>query len=122
MCVSRRGSGVAEEKMAPELPVTVLVQGELPKGLLLREFAYDFFFSSRRRHTRLQGDWSSDGALPISGADSPRVKSVASRASLLSGSLTPATSWGIGHASGAAARTPLPANSRRVAIFSPPLL
>src|SRR5256885_4233862 len=25
-----------------------------------------FFFSSRRRHTRLQGDWSSDGALPIS--------------------------------------------------------
>src|SRR5256885_6246375 len=21
---------------------------------------YDFFFSSRRRHTRLQGDWSSD--------------------------------------------------------------
>src|SRR6516162_11066331 len=65
MCVSRRGSGVAEEKMAPELPVTVLVQGELPKGLLLREFAYDFFFSSRRRHTRLQGDWSSDGALPI---------------------------------------------------------
>src|SRR5688500_20196971 len=26
----------------------------------------DFFFSSRRRHTRLQGDWSSDVALPIS--------------------------------------------------------
>src|SRR3989454_10788922 len=24
-----------------------------------------FFFSSRRRHTRLQGDWSSDCALPI---------------------------------------------------------
>src|SRR5256885_17269416 len=24
-----------------------------------------FFFSSRRRHTRLQGDWSSDVALPI---------------------------------------------------------
>src|SRR5205807_6368518 len=23
-------------------------------------FAVDFFFSSRRRHTRLQGDWSSD--------------------------------------------------------------
>src|SRR5256885_3411312 len=22
--------------------------------------AFDFFFSSRRRHTRLQGDWSSD--------------------------------------------------------------
>src|SRR5256885_5216009 len=26
-------------------------------GLLMRTF---FFFSSRRRHTRLQGDWSSD--------------------------------------------------------------
>src|SRR5215467_10713941 len=25
-----------------------------------REFLYLFFFSSRRRHTRLQGDWSSD--------------------------------------------------------------
>src|SRR5688500_19981109 len=25
-----------------------------------------FFFSSRRRHTRLQGDWSSECALPIS--------------------------------------------------------
>src|SRR5205807_6743808 len=25
-----------------------------------------FFFSSRRRHTRLQGDWSSDVCLPIS--------------------------------------------------------
>src|SRR3989454_12793771 len=25
-----------------------------------------FFFSSRRRHTRLQGDWSSDVALPTS--------------------------------------------------------
>src|SRR6266446_8012889 len=24
------------------------------------EFPYFFFFSSRRRHTRLQGDWSSD--------------------------------------------------------------
>src|SRR5437867_7733104 len=24
-----------------------------------------FFFSSRRRHTRSYGDWSSDGALPI---------------------------------------------------------
>src|SRR5215210_9191503 len=27
-----------------------------------------FFFSSRRRHTRYIGDWSSDGALPISRA------------------------------------------------------
>ena len=24
------------------------------------DFVYIFFFSSRRRHTRLQGDWSSD--------------------------------------------------------------
>src|ERR1039457_46982 len=31
-----------------------------------RRFSRCGFFSSRRRHTRLQGDWSSDGALPIS--------------------------------------------------------
>src|SRR5688500_19733464 len=28
--------------------------------LLLRVYIILFFFSSRRRHTRLQGDWSSD--------------------------------------------------------------
>src|SRR5256885_5544870 len=28
--------------------------------MLLRLCLYIFFFSSRRRHTRLQGDWSSD--------------------------------------------------------------
>src|SRR5436309_6469042 len=26
---------------------------------------FDFFFSTRRRHTRFSRDWSSDGALPI---------------------------------------------------------
>src|SRR5437763_8070212 len=31
-----------------------------------------FFFSSRRRHTRYIGDWSSDCALPISLRMSPR--------------------------------------------------
>src|SRR5690554_7211098 len=30
-------------------------------------FVFFFFFSSRRRHTRCGRDWSSDGALPISG-------------------------------------------------------
>src|SRR5688500_19491469 len=34
-----------------------------------------FFFSSRRRHTRLQGDWSSDGALPISDLSLTRQES-----------------------------------------------
>src|SRR6266487_6776784 len=28
-----------------------------------------FFFSSRRRHTRWTGDWSSDGAIPIHPSD-----------------------------------------------------
>src|SRR3989454_11772481 len=28
--------------------------------MVLRMLSYFFFFSSRRRHTRLQGDWSSD--------------------------------------------------------------
>src|SRR5688500_20266934 len=33
----------------------------MTKGQLEPEVQYDgFFFSSRRRHTRLQGDWSSD--------------------------------------------------------------
>src|SRR5256885_4150717 len=31
----------------------------LPRGQILTMFIF-FFFSSRRRHTRLQGDWSSD--------------------------------------------------------------
>src|SRR5256885_6791960 len=34
----------------------------------LRECIYFFFFSSRRRHTRLQGDWSSD----VCSSDLPR--------------------------------------------------
>src|SRR5256885_1167774 len=32
-------------------------------------YIFFFFFSSRRRHTRLQGDWSSACALPICFAD-----------------------------------------------------
>src|SRR5256885_12092780 len=28
--------------------------------LYVSDIGYSFFFSSRRRHTRLQGDWSSD--------------------------------------------------------------
>src|SRR5256885_5857618 len=48
------------EKMKKLIGVAVLVcmtslfgmAGEVPKP--------EFFFSSRRRHTRLQGDWSSD--------------------------------------------------------------
>src|ERR1022692_2730964 len=39
--------------------------GPLPRSSA--SVAYFFFFSSRRRHTRLQGDWSSACALPISG-------------------------------------------------------
>src|SRR5256885_13573690 len=33
-----------------------------------------FFFSSRRRHTRLQGDWSSTCALPICREVGPRTR------------------------------------------------
>src|SRR5205807_5706684 len=32
-----------------------------------------FFFSSRRRHTRLQGDWSSDVCFPISAEPAARL-------------------------------------------------
>src|SRR5688500_19736322 len=38
-----------------------------------------FFFSSRRRHTRLQGDWSSTCALPISVRPRSRRSEVAAR-------------------------------------------
>src|SRR6266566_8811525 len=40
-----------------------------------REFTRRFFFSSRRRHTRLQGDWSSD----VCSSDLARVPHVAER-------------------------------------------
>src|SRR5205807_6169952 len=30
------------------------------RGVVGRSTGFGFFFSSRRRHTRLQGDWSSD--------------------------------------------------------------
>src|SRR5256885_13294505 len=43
-----------------------------------------FFFSSRRRHTRLQGDWSSDVALPIS-AGRMAAASSATRFAICSG-------------------------------------
>src|SRR6266581_7805110 len=36
------------------------------KGTIHRRVSLIFFFSSRRRHTRLTCDWSSDCALPIS--------------------------------------------------------
>ncbi len=38
---SRRATEAAAEALAPELPYTLLVQGELPKGRLLDEFASD---------------------------------------------------------------------------------
>src|SRR5688500_19524103 len=43
-----------------------------------------FFFSSRRRHTRLQGDWSSD----VCSSDLPSLGSVTSPASSASASLS----------------------------------
>src|SRR5205807_3966825 len=47
------------EKLMDELAqdYNVLPQRYIKKSVLHRT---DFFFSSRRRHTRLQGDWSSD--------------------------------------------------------------
>jgi ATP-dependent DNA helicase DinG len=38
---SRRATDAAAEALAPELEVTLLVQGDLPKGLLLQEFTND---------------------------------------------------------------------------------
>jgi len=38
---SRRATEAAAEALAPELEVTLLVQGDLPKGLLLQEFTND---------------------------------------------------------------------------------
>src|SRR5688500_19383252 len=38
--------------------IIMLLEG--PAQLMAVPFNFVFFFSSRRRHTRLQGDWSSD--------------------------------------------------------------
>src|SRR5690625_8024665 len=40
---------------------------------------FDFFFSSRRRHTRWPRDWSSDVALPISMAPSGKKRLLSMR-------------------------------------------
>src|SRR5256885_7038409 len=37
-----------------------LIQSPEPPAFNIEENPKEFFFSSRRRHTRLQGDWSSD--------------------------------------------------------------
>src|SRR2546426_1650053 len=47
------------------LPILVTISGKTVKLMVLALIClgyhrHDFFFSSRRRHTRLQGDWSSD--------------------------------------------------------------
>src|SRR6266566_6404697 len=47
-------------------PASFAVDNVPPPGELRFEGTLFFFFSSRRRHTRLQGDWSSDVCLPIS--------------------------------------------------------
>src|SRR2546426_3742281 len=62
---------------------------------------YFFFFSSRRRHTRLQGDWSSDvcssdlEGLPASGSavDAPGILSLDGKVAVVTGA-----SSGIGRA------------------------
>src|SRR5256885_16527618 len=57
--------------------------------LRISSYIHFFFFSSRRRHTRLQGDWSSDvcssdlaacgpGAIPLAG-EPPMAETVAKR-------------------------------------------
>src|SRR6266446_7684510 len=40
---------------------------------MIRKYGFFFFFSSRRRHTRLQGDWSSDVWSSDLDADVPRL-------------------------------------------------
>src|SRR3989454_4517430 len=47
------------------------------RGNLARGFQSYFFFSSRRRHTRLQGDWSSD----VCSSDLPSPAARAARGS-----------------------------------------
>src|SRR5256885_10377301 len=37
-----------------------MIKKDIIQQLLFRYCCFSFFFSSRRRHTRLQGDWSSD--------------------------------------------------------------
>src|SRR5256885_2861366 len=44
-------------------------------GVVVRTIISLFFFSSRRRHTRLQGDWSSDVCSSDLSGNAPRVRS-----------------------------------------------
>src|SRR5256885_10148309 len=57
--MARRGNGGLRvvEPVVHFYEVVVVQSVEASRQLGLREL---FFFSSRRRHTRLQGDWSSD--------------------------------------------------------------
>src|SRR5205807_1580701 len=51
--------------------------GDLQERVLIRHHDYDLFFPSRKRHTRLQGDWSSD----VCSSDLTSVTRTRSRAS-----------------------------------------
>src|SRR5262249_56422619 len=57
--LARRGAGAADRRQPPERRAR---EGERIKQKLSREQDLDdrFFFPSRRRHTRLVSDWSSD--------------------------------------------------------------
>src|SRR5256885_10331242 len=53
-------------------PRTSATMTKMQAGLSACRFCSVFFFSSRRRHTRLQGDWSSD----VCSSDLRRVRAV----------------------------------------------
>src|SRR5256885_10163016 len=52
----------------------------LIRGIVHRGLSSVLFFSSRRRHTRLQGDWSSDVCSSDLAGDEPRFSCLARRA------------------------------------------
>src|SRR5256885_1142915 len=49
-------------RMSRNLGMKMIIMTNLSTECLIQltKLGYDVFFSSRRRHTRLQGDWSSD--------------------------------------------------------------
>src|SRR2546426_3573324 len=52
-----------------------------------------FFFSSRRRHTRLQGDWSSDVCSSDLIAGAGAVEAIASVQAILTGKIPPTINY-----------------------------
>ena len=86
---SRRATEAAAEALAPELPYTLLLQGDLPKGRLLEEFAdgrdvvplrHAGLLAGRRRPRAAHSRWSRSTGCPFPRPDDPLLQARRDRA------------------------------------------